>query len=161
MLQNKVHVRLEIAGENDAGGTRYWKHLEHLILESSVSNEVKLLGAVDEEIVINHLELAHVFVLASIEDPLDVAIMEAMSMSVPVVATNAGGVPEFVANGFDRILVAPKSSLAICEAILKIDKSPDIGAKLCSNGCPKIEKSFNLGISALAIAGEVLCQGFC
>lgn len=161
LLKNGVDVRLEIAGEDDAGGTKYRKHLEHLILENGVSNKVELLGAVGEENVISYLEGAHIFVLASIEEPLGVAIMEAMSMGVPVVATNAGGVPELVANGYDGILVAPKSSSAICEAILEIAKNPDVAAKLSANGRAKIEKFFNHRISAQVIAEEVLRQEFC
>lgn len=156
LLQEGLDVRLEIAGEDDAGGSRYRKHLEQLILESGVSNQVKLLGAVSEAIIINHLENAHVFVLASIEEPLGVVIMEAMAMSVPVVATNAGGVPELVENGFDGILVPPKDSLAICKAILGIAESPGIAMKLSANGRSKIERSFNHKISAHAIADEVI-----
>jgi glycosyltransferase involved in cell wall biosynthesis len=59
-----------------------------------LGDAITLLGAVSEEAVQASLEKAHVFVLASLGEPLGVATMEAMAMGVPVVVTNAGGVTE-------------------------------------------------------------------
>jgi glycosyltransferase involved in cell wall biosynthesis len=47
-------------------------------------------------------------------------ILESMSMGVPVVSTNLGGVPEAVVNGETGYMVTPGDSDALAEAILKI-----------------------------------------
>lgn len=150
-----IDVELVIAGEDDAGGTKYRKELETLICISGISDHVNLLGAVSEEKVREQLERTHIFVLASIEEPLGVVLMEAMAMNVPVVATNAGGVPELIEDGFDGILVPPSNSAAICEAIVNIAANPHTALILSANGRDKIVRAFNHRISARTISSEI------
>ena len=94
LRQRGVNAQLEIAGEDEQGGSGYRRELERLIQDLDLGDAITLLGAVSEEAVQASLEKAHVFVLASLGEPLGVATMEAMAMGVPVVVTNAGGVTE-------------------------------------------------------------------
>src|SRR5262249_30234532 len=96
-----IDARLTIAGEDETGGDGYHRTLASLIEALGVGDRVQLLGAVSESRVRAELEQAHVFALASLAEPLGVAIMEAMAMSVPVVVTGAGGVPELVDRDVD------------------------------------------------------------
>lgn len=48
------------------------------------------------------------------------AIMEAMAMELPVVATAVGGTPKLIADGVDGILVEPKKSEEMASAIAKV-----------------------------------------
>jgi glycosyltransferase involved in cell wall biosynthesis len=111
-----------------------------------------LLGAVPEEVVRERLMQAHVFALASLEEPLGVAIMEAMSMEVPVVATNAGGVPELVSDGVDGLLVEPGDAAAIARAIKAIATHRDLAATLSARARTKVLERFSSRRSAEAIA---------
>lgn len=61
------------------------------------------MGAVAESRIREGLEKCHCFVLASRQEPLGVAIMEAMPMEVPVIVTRDGGVTELVEDSFDGI----------------------------------------------------------
>lgn len=56
------------------------------------------------------------FVLASNNEGLPVAVMEALALGLPIVATNVGGVPEAV-NATNGILVPARDPVALAEAI--------------------------------------------
>jgi glycosyltransferase involved in cell wall biosynthesis len=147
-----VNVRLIIAGEDDVGGTGYRWKLAALTAESGVSERVAFLGAVPEEIVRERLEQAHVFVLASLAEPLGVVLMEAMAMSMPVVATDAGGVPELIENGVDGILVEPGDANALAAAIMRVMEDSLLAVRLSQASRSKIVESFSHHRSARVIA---------
>ncbi len=65
------------------------------------------------------LRQSDVLVLPSVYDIFPTVILEAMSMGLPVVATDVGGVPEMV-RGNTGILVAPSDIEALKEAIIRI-----------------------------------------
>lgn len=145
-----LKASLTIAGEDDEGGTGYRKEIERLVNELELKHCVTLLGSVSEERVKHELEQAHVFVLASFEEPLGVAIMEAMSMEVPVISTNAGGVPDLLANDHG-ILVSPGDASALAEAISAIGLNPEKAKALSAKGRTLIEAKYHHQLSAMAI----------
>jgi glycosyltransferase involved in cell wall biosynthesis len=61
-----------------------------------------------------------VFVLPSLKEALGIAILEAMAFSLPVVATDVGGIPEAVAHNKTGILVPPGNQDAIASALLEL-----------------------------------------
>ena len=58
-----------------------------------------------------------VLLLPSWEEPFGRALIEAMALGVPVVATNVGGPPEIVEDGREGYLVAPREPAAWAQAI--------------------------------------------
>lgn len=60
---------------------------------------------------------SHVIALISNFEALPLSIIEAMSCSRAVVATNIGGIPELITNGVNGLLVRPKCVSDIAEAI--------------------------------------------
>lgn len=67
---------------------------------------------------------ADLFVLASKHEGLPVAVMEAMALGVPVVATAVGGLREAVASNQNGILVPPGDPPALARAIVEALRSP-------------------------------------
>jgi glycosyltransferase involved in cell wall biosynthesis len=109
------------------------------------------LGAQPEEKVQELLETAHIFVLASHEEPLGVALMEAMSMEVPVVATNAGGVPTLIRDGVEGLLVPARNAQALAGAIAALIAAPDLCASLGRAGRRRVVEGFSSRRSAQTI----------
>lgn len=155
-----INVLLEIAGEDEKGGKGYHKTLDALIVEIGAKDSVKLLGAISEDEVVEKLENSHIFALASLHEPLGVAIMEAMAMEVPVVATDSGGVKELVSNNVDGILVPPKDSEALAKVIKIIAQSSDISSCLSKNARSRIISDFQDTLSAEVLVQclEMTCQ---
>ena len=142
-----IRMHLTILGEGP-----YRPQLEALIAELKVQDDVTLMGAVAEEVVREQLEDAHIFILASHEEPLGVAIMEAMAMGMPVLSTNAGGVPELVRSGVDGYLVAPRAPQEIVDAVQRIIADPDMASRFGANGRARVEEKFSAEVSARVIA---------
>ncbi len=153
-----LDATLEIAGEDEAGGTTYRKTLEAQIAQAKLGASVSLLGAVSEERVRTGLETSHVFVLASLAEPLGVAIMEAMAMEIPVVATDAGGVPELIDHGRDGILVPPSNPTKLADAIESLARDPDAARRFAAAGRSKVETQFHSDRSAEVLARHVLAK---
>jgi glycosyltransferase involved in cell wall biosynthesis len=148
LKKSGVNVYLEIAGEDEVGGTGFHRELEMLITNLELIDFVVLLGAVDERRVLESLRAAHLFVLASLSEPLGVAIMEAMSCETPVLATNAGGVPELVEHGVDGFLVPPNDPGALAHAIHYLANNPSLVEQISASGRLKIVQRFNSNVSA-------------
>ena len=154
LLDRGMDVRLEIAGEDDAGGGGFHTVLDEKIQELGLQDHVTLMGAVPEETVRAKLFEAHLFVLASWSEPLGVAYMEAMSCEVPVIGTDAGGVRELITDGQDGILVPPKAPEALADAISDLASDPKKCLGLSAVGRRTVVDRFGAGRGADTLIRE-------
>lgn len=74
------------------------------------------------------LEQHGFFVAPSRVEAQGVAMCEAMAVGLPVVATDVGGIPEFVTHGQEGLLVPTESPDALRAAVLTITRNPDTAA---------------------------------
>jgi colanic acid/amylovoran biosynthesis glycosyltransferase len=146
-------VYLQIAGEDEQGGNGYHLELAKIIRDRSLSQYIDLLGAVSEARICKGLEEAHVFALASLNEGVPVAVMEAMAMEIPVVVTDVGGTAELVDNGVDGILVAPEHPQEMAECIAKIIQNREFALSLSQKSREKVTQQFHHRRSA-----EILAQ---
>lgn len=150
-----IDVSLRIAGEDEQGGTGYHRVLDDLVLQAGLQDCVTLLGAVSEEQIREELEAAHVFVLASHNEGISVAIMEAMAMEVPVVVTDVGGVRELVEHETDGLLVPDAQPEELAATIRRVIENAELGAAMRCASRAKIAQRFTHHASAAAIAQAV------
>ncbi|SNS38404.1 exopolysaccharide biosynthesis GT4 family glycosyltransferase EpsE [Antarctobacter heliothermus] len=155
LLDQGVDVRLEIAGEDDAGGTGYRSELEDTLKKLRLQDHVKLLGAIDAGAVKAKLEEAHLFVLASWHEPLGVAYMEAMAMGVPTIGTDAGGVAELITDGSTGYLVEPKNPGQLTRTIRSLVNDPDALLRLSQAGREHVVENFRASLGAEVLVEEI------
>lgn len=152
LREQGFNIHLQIAGEDEQGGTGYHQELEKLILDKSLSEHVELLGAVSEASVRQGLEKAHLFALASLNEGVPVAVMEAMAMEVPIVVTDVGGTSELVEHGMDGILVQPEDPTGMTAAIVQVLQDQDLALRLSKASRQKIAANFSHRRSAEVLA---------
>ncbi len=73
---------------------------------------------------------ADVFVLASRAEGLPVALMEALALGVPVVATAVGGVPDVIEDGVNGRLVPPDQARRLADAVAGLLGDPGTRQRL-------------------------------
>ncbi|WP_088890260.1 exopolysaccharide biosynthesis GT4 family glycosyltransferase EpsE [Leptolyngbya ohadii] len=153
MLRERgINAHLKIAGEDEQGGTGYHQYLDQLIRELNLSDCVQLLGAVSEEKVREGLENAHVFALASLNEGIPVAVMEAMAMAMPVVVTDVGGNAELIDDGVDGILIQPENPVQLADTIEKVVCNEALARSLSQKSREKIVAKFSSTRSAKILA---------
>lgn len=76
------------------------------------------------------LRMADLFVLPSFTEGLPVALLEAMALGVPCIASNVNAIPEAITEGETGILVPPGDSNALVDAILKLKKDDELRARI-------------------------------
>jgi glycosyltransferase involved in cell wall biosynthesis len=68
---------------------------------------------------------ADLFVFPSLSEATPRAVLEAMAMELPVVATRVGGIPEMIEDGVTGILVQPASTVELAAAIVWVLRHPE------------------------------------
>lgn len=76
--------------------------------------------------------LADIFITTSISDGTPVSILEAMASGLPCIATNVGGIPEWVEDRKTGLLIPPGSPEAVAAAILSLAADPALRSRLGS-----------------------------
>ena len=104
---------------------------------------VKLIGEVSHEEVPNWLYNASLFVLPSLmETGMPMAILEAMALKIPVIASNIGGIPDIVIHGKTGFLVKPGSVNELAKMIISSLTSET--RKIIENAYANLRENFNL-----------------
>jgi glycosyltransferase involved in cell wall biosynthesis len=86
------------------GFGNYIEGLKDLVMKLGLSNQIKFLGKLNTGQVMEELNNTDYFLHASQYETFSVVCLEALSQGVPVVASNVGGIPDFV-NESNGILV--------------------------------------------------------
>lgn len=70
------------------------------------------------------------FVLASLQEGLSIALVEAMALGKAVVVTNVGGIPEVIEDGREGFIVAPRDPRALASGILQLLQDDSLRAQM-------------------------------
>lgn len=120
-------------------------HLE----ASELAVPVVSLGYLDcDEEIRRAYSAADVFVLPSSEDNLPNTMLEAMSCATPVVAFDAGGIPDAVSEGVTGRLVPAGDVGALAEAVISLVLNPDERRALGERSRQVIQEGYALPVQA-------------
>jgi glycosyltransferase involved in cell wall biosynthesis len=96
--------------------------LRHLAGRLTLSEHIEFRGHRDD--VADQMRRMDIFVHPSRSEGMGIAIVEAMVLGLPVVATDHGGIPEVVSSGRTGILVPPRDPARLAEAVLHLLDNP-------------------------------------
>ncbi len=122
-----------------------WGHLEselkNQIARLGIESQVFLPGRMD---IRDILPLADIYVEPAVMTDLPIAIMEALRLGKPIVATNIGEIPVFVQDNKTGFLVKPADPSALAEKITQLLKEEDLRIKF-GNASEQLVRNYSLG----------------
>jgi len=77
-------------------------------------------------------------------EPFGLVAAEAMSLGLPVIASDVGGLAEIVEDGISGILAPPKNANALAAAIENVLNDPELACELGENGRRRVLEKFTM-----------------
>lgn len=119
------------------------KQIEEELLEKGLEEFVFLIGHRDE--VPQILKALDIFVLPSYaNEGVPQALLQALAMERPVVATKVGGIPEVIANEKNGLLCEPQSPTHLADCIMRLLENPKWAAEMAQYGRQRVVNEFSL-----------------
>lgn len=126
-------------------------------LEPALKSAVKEAGLADQFVFLGFRKDIHkiltmfdIVTLPSFHEGLPNAILEAMAVNKPVVATTVGGIPEAVVHNESGFLIKPGSSEALEKALLKLVDNKVLRETMGDAGRKRMETVFSLEKQVMA-----------
>jgi glycosyltransferase involved in cell wall biosynthesis len=116
--------------------------LEYLTKSKGLDNEIIFAGFQDD--IDKWLTAIDVFVLPSLTEGTPMALLEAMSMGIPVIASAVGGVPGIVKNRVNGFLIDPGDYSGLCDKITLLKNNPALREKMASEAVKTIKERFDV-----------------
>lgn len=125
-----------------AGGGPLQGALEKEAADLGLGERAHFVGEVEN--VAPWLSAADIFVLPSLWEGLPIALLEAMAMGLPVLASNVDGVPEAVEDGRTGLLAAPGKPEELAAGLRRLIDDPDLRRRLGEGAREKVRREFVL-----------------
>jgi len=135
-FSNNKSIKFVIVGD---GGYLY--EMRKNLISQVESGQVIFLGHQDDVKSINFA--ADIFVLPTLHETLSIALLEASTAGLALVASDTGGVPEIVETNHNGLLVPPGDSKALVNAIKKLVDNPLLIKKYGNNALLKVNNKFS------------------
>ncbi len=124
-----------------AGDGPQWDNLNRQIRELGIEKHVIMTGF--REDIPEIMAALDIFVLPSTSsEATSQVIPQAFAIGRPVIATDAGGLPEIIEDGVTGLLISPGDREAIAGAILRMAEHKEEAQKMAVKGRDKILKDF-------------------
>ena len=102
--------------------------------------------APDSDDLLDAYAACDVFALASIHEPFGIVVLEAWVAGRPVVASRIGGIPHFVTDGENGLLVEPGDVEQLTDGIIRVLSDGDLAKNLGESGRAEACKSYDWGV---------------
>ena len=130
--------------------------MKTLIAKLEIADNFHLLGYREDNV--DLLQAMDIYVLSSREEGLGSSIIEAMAAGLPIVGTDAGGIPELIENGRNGFVVPKQNPAALGDAILLLAGDPDLRSRLgyASSELSRRYSTARMARDTLAVYDEAL-----
>ena len=139
LLKMGVLCEYHVVGEGEYRDALYFAR-HQMDLEDTVT----FCGPLEHPAVLEKCAWADVFLHPSLSEGFCNAVLEAQALGVPVVCTDAGGLPENVADGVTGFVVPRRDPAALAEKLALLAGEPTLRATMGAAGCRRVEAHFRM-----------------
>ncbi len=134
-LETALSTFEEVARKIDAmlvvvGGGPYKDEFEQSVRARRLEAKVMMLGVLRSEALAETISACDALLITSTSETQSMTTLQAMSCEVPVVAVNAGGLPEYVRDGSNGFLAEPQDVNVLAARLLQILHDPELARRL-------------------------------
>lgn len=126
-----------------------------------IADRVRLLGHRPQAEILQGYQRAHAFLLSSVTEGISNAALEAMAAGVPVISTDCGGMSEAIDHDVSGLLVPPRNSDAMADAIERLAADPALADRLAHQARRTTEAwfSFDPHVAAFSDLFRAVARG--
>jgi glycosyltransferase involved in cell wall biosynthesis/protein-tyrosine-phosphatase len=144
ILQKERHARFIIAGDGPLK-----TELMALATRLGIERECVFLGARSD--IFDLVAALDLFVLPSLDEGIPMALLEAMALERPLVASNVGGIPEVITHRINGLLVEAGDEQALADASLELIRDPLWATVIGKRARQTVEERFSHRASGRAL----------
>ena len=111
--------------------------------------------------ILEWLPAVDILVLPSLTEGTPMAVLEAMSIGVPIVASAVGGLPDFIETGVNGLLVNPGDVSALAGSMVTLKSDTALRERIAAEALKTIKDRFGIHDWCRKIEGQYdsLAQG--
>lgn len=143
VIQKNSNCKFIIAGKGDMQN-----QIEQKIAEKKLENSVFLLGFLDKEKLSKFYLGIDIFCLFSDYETFGISLLDAMSASLPIVATNLGAIPEVVKNNKNGFTMRKNDIEEAIQKLFELIKNEELRNNFGSKGKEIFLKNYTEDIFA-------------
>jgi glycosyltransferase involved in cell wall biosynthesis len=131
-------IHLTMIGPDKHDGSR--EETLHRAAENGVADRIEFAGQIAKADVPRRIKQGDIFLNTSRVDNTPISVMEAMASGLCVVSANVGGIPYFLEDGRDSLLVPSDDAVAMADAVRRILTEPGLAESLSRAARAKVEQ---------------------
>jgi glycosyltransferase involved in cell wall biosynthesis len=143
-------VRLRILGTGELG-----RKLEARAKDLGLENRIDFLGAIPQSEIPKYLWVSDIFIRPSLSEGQGISFIEAMAAGLPVVATNVGGIPDFIRDEETGVFCNVRDLESIAEKIKLLMANGDLREKIKANSLSLVKERYDWDLIAKEMRDKV------
>lgn len=135
IIKNHPEVLLKIMGDGNEK-----ESLEKLVADLKMQDNIQFLGRIPREKTFPFYQEASIFIMASLNEGMSNAMLEALASGLPIITTRTGGADELVQDGVNGFFIEMKNSEDLAKKIVRLIVNPELREKMALESQRKAEE---------------------
>ena len=119
----------------------YLDRLKQVVANKKLQNEIIFIGFYQDPTAL--MQCVDILVLTTIRETFGLVLIEGMHAGVPVIGSDAGGVPEIIDHGITGMLFQSENAESLANSIKKLYGDQELRSRIAAEGKKKAEQYFN------------------